>query len=120
MSGLLVGIRSGPGPTWTRMLGELEVLGGNGNASWFDPDQEVALGRTYRHEHGTLVEAAIVHHGFCTVVLDGRLSSQRSGNDTTTDSQAIVESYLRWGEDCSAHLHGEFAFALWDGRLRRL
>jgi asparagine synthase (glutamine-hydrolysing) len=28
----------------------------------------------------------------------------------------IAAAYLRWGEDCPAHLEGDFAFALWDAR----
>ncbi|QFU74594.1 asparagine synthetase B [Halioglobus maricola] len=30
------------------------------------------------------------------------------------DSQIILHAYLRWGEECPAHLLGDFAFAIWD------
>lgn len=36
------------------------------------------------------------------------------------DSALILRAYETWGEDCPAHLLGDFAFALWDGRARRL
>jgi len=36
------------------------------------------------------------------------------------DSQLILASWRRWGESCVAHLLGDFAFALWDIRARRL
>lgn len=37
-----------------------------------------------------------------------------------TDSELILEAYLKWGEDCPAHLLGDFAFAIWDRRTRTL
>ncbi len=32
----------------------------------------------------------------------------------------ILAAYRKWGDDCPAHLLGEFAFAVWDARKRRL
>lgn len=32
----------------------------------------------------------------------------------------ILAAYRKWGEDCPAHLLGEFAFAIWDAGKRRL
>lgn len=46
--------------------------------------------------------------------IDGR-------NDTSsTDEELILDAYERWGEDCVAHLIGDFAFAIWDERLQRV
>ncbi len=39
---------------------------------------------------------------------------------TDGDSEVILKAYREWGEDCPAHLHGMFAFAVWDMRARRL
>ena len=36
------------------------------------------------------------------------------------DSQLIVRAYQKWGRDCPRHLLGDFAFAIWDGRVRQL
>jgi asparagine synthase (glutamine-hydrolysing) len=36
------------------------------------------------------------------------------------DGAFILRAYKTWGEDCAAHLLGDFAFALWDGRAGRL
>jgi asparagine synthase (glutamine-hydrolysing) len=36
------------------------------------------------------------------------------------DVELILRAYLRWGESCVEHLLGDFAFAIWDGRSRRL
>jgi asparagine synthase (glutamine-hydrolysing) len=37
-----------------------------------------------------------------------------------TDTEVLLQSYLRWGEDCLRHLEGMFAFAIWDGKNGRL
>ncbi len=36
------------------------------------------------------------------------------------DVELILRAYLAWGEDCTSHLLGDFAFAIWDGRAGRL
>ncbi len=32
----------------------------------------------------------------------------------------LIKAYLKWGEDCVKHLNGDFAFAIWERRQRRL
>lgn len=36
------------------------------------------------------------------------------------DSEFVAEAYLRWGEQCPAHLEGPFALAVWQPAARRL
>ncbi len=36
------------------------------------------------------------------------------------DTETILKAYHHWGEDCVRHLHGMFAFAIWDRRHHRL
>ena len=36
------------------------------------------------------------------------------------DTEVILKAYAEWGEDCTTHLHGMFAFALWDSRRQQL
>jgi len=36
------------------------------------------------------------------------------------DTEVILKAYREWGEDCPRHLHGMFAFALWDGERGEL
>lgn len=31
-----------------------------------------------------------------------------------SDTEVIIKAYAEWGEDCVTHLHGMFAFAIWD------
>jgi asparagine synthase (glutamine-hydrolysing) len=37
-----------------------------------------------------------------------------------TDAELILRAYLLWGESCTEHLLGDFAFVIWDGRARRV
>jgi asparagine synthase (glutamine-hydrolysing) len=39
---------------------------------------------------------------------------------TNTDTESIVHAYEEYGEDCVTRLNGMFAFAIWDGRERKL
>ena len=36
------------------------------------------------------------------------------------DSEVILKAYAEWGEDCPRHLHGMFAFAVWDQNKQTL
>jgi asparagine synthase (glutamine-hydrolysing) len=38
----------------------------------------------------------------------------------TPDVELILRAYLKWGEACLEHMIGDFSFAIWDGRSRRL
>ena len=45
----------------------------------------------------------------------------RGGEFTTrTDTEVLLQAYLRWGDDCLAHVDGMFAFAIWDGARGQL
>jgi len=39
---------------------------------------------------------------------------------TVSDTEVVLRSYLEWGADCVRRFNGMFAFAIWDGRRRRL
>lgn len=39
---------------------------------------------------------------------------------TQTDTEVLLQLYESVGEQCLQHLNGDFAFAIWDGRRRRL
>lgn len=36
------------------------------------------------------------------------------------DTEVILKAYHHWGEDCVTHLHGTFAFAIWEIHRQRL
>ncbi len=44
----------------------------------------------------------------------------RTVSDKAPDPELILHAYHAWGEECLDHLIGDFSFALWDGRRRRL
>ena len=59
--------------------------------------------------------------------LDGRseLAGELASHGTsalgqTSDAALILHAYLTWGEECLAHCIGDFAFAIWDARARKL
>lgn len=39
---------------------------------------------------------------------------------TRTDTEVIVHAYEQWGTKCIEHLHGMFAFGIWDQGRRQL
>ncbi len=36
------------------------------------------------------------------------------------DTEVILRAYVEWGDACPEHLHGAFAFAIWDGKAQSL
>ena len=39
---------------------------------------------------------------------------------TMPDSGLVLHAYKKWGEDCCRHLIGDFGFAIWDGKAKKL
>jgi asparagine synthase (glutamine-hydrolysing) len=56
--------------------------------------------------------------GDCLV--DSKSSTNSLSSRLPNDAELILYSYEAWGEDCARHLIGDFVFALWDARARRL
>lgn len=52
------------------------------------------------------------------ITADARIDG--SENTDLTDVEGILSAYEKWGEECVEHLIGDFAFAIWDKRARRL
>jgi asparagine synthase (glutamine-hydrolysing) len=44
----------------------------------------------------------------------------REDVDDATDVDLILHAFHAWGKDCVDHLIGDFAFIIWDGRVRQL
>lgn len=49
-----------------------------------------------------------------------RLKSEGIAFRSDSDTEVLLSAYGRWDEDCLAELNGMFAFAIYDGRTRRL
>lgn len=39
---------------------------------------------------------------------------------TASDTEVILHAWREWGRACAQHLHGQFAFALWDSKQKTL
>jgi asparagine synthase (glutamine-hydrolysing) len=67
-----------------------------------------------------------MRRGSLLLAWDGRLDNRRDLRQAlgvergASDLDLLVPAYERWGPDVLAHLVGDFALALWDGRERRL
>lgn len=69
-------------------------------------------------------------HRWC-LVADARLDDRRTLFEKlraagagpppeASDEELILASYQTWGDSCLANLHGDYSFAIWDARRRRL
>jgi asparagine synthase (glutamine-hydrolysing) len=118
-------------PKLIRKLTEsLMPAGPDARATWCSGP--VAFGHTLLR---TTYESAHEHQplsldGRTWIVADARLDARRDlvgalSDDTreltrAPDVELVLRAYLRWGEDCVDRLLGDFVFAIWDSRRRRL
>ena len=49
-----------------------------------------------------------------------QLQAQGYNFFSSGDTEVLLKAYHAWGSDCVKHLHGMFAFAIWDQRKRQL
>lgn len=78
--------------------------------------------RDVEHGHQPMLDAS----GRATIVFNGEIyntaeiaADLRSAGvtlRTRSDTEVIIEAYMRWGEACVDRLAGMFAFAIWDDR----
>jgi asparagine synthase (glutamine-hydrolysing) len=64
------------------------------------------------------------------LVLDGKIDNRRELRvqlakrdyrfETDSDTEVLLRAYQQWDRDVVRQLHGQFAFAIWDGRKERL
>src|SRR5260221_9164426 len=54
------------------------------------------------------------------LIAELRARDQRALSADATDAELILRAYAVWGEECVAHLLGDFAFAVWDEARQRL
>lgn len=113
-----------------RLTGALAGRGPDGHRSW--SDGPVGFGHTRlatRAEADEHQPICLEHSAWIAADarIDGRaelvaqLASAGRGNlGSASDASLILHAYMAWGEDCVTHLLGDFAFAIWDTRTRRL
>jgi asparagine synthase (glutamine-hydrolysing) len=67
-------------------------------------------------------DVAIVYSGeaYNFVELRGELERAGVPFDTDSDTEVVLRGYVHWGEALAERLNGMYAFAVWDGRERKL
>lgn len=123
----------GSQPTFAQLFAMTELLerrGPDGTHHWLS--DSVALGHTLL---ATTPEALVEvlpltdHETGCTITADVRLDNREEllpelglANESRIigDGELILHSYLKWGEECLDHFLGDFAFAIWDPRTKKL
>ncbi|HLD26193.1 MAG TPA: asparagine synthase (glutamine-hydrolyzing), partial [Candidatus Andersenbacteria bacterium] len=70
----------------------------------------------------TIGPATLVFNGEIYNYVEIRRELKRRGVSFTTDSdtEVLLQAYLRWGEACVDHFEGMWAFAIWDERTQTL
>ena len=118
-------------PLLQRLTDFLAFRGPDAQESW--TDHHVGLGHTalwttFESEHE---RQPCSLDGHVWITADARVddraglipqleSQGRTNLAEATDAELILHAYHAWGESCVEHLLGDFAFAIWDGRERRL
>ncbi|MDX2030040.1 MAG: asparagine synthase (glutamine-hydrolyzing), partial [Blastocatellia bacterium] len=118
------------GDAVARMLSSLVHRGPDGEGAFAAPHVHLGMRRLsiidlagaaqpLYNEDGTL---ALVANGEIYNYVELRAQLQARGHRFAThgDCETILHLYEEHGPDCVKHLRGMFAFALWDGRRRRL
>ena len=63
-------------------------------------------------------DVVLVYSGEAYNYVELRAAGERF--ETESDTEVILRGYVRWGDAVAERLNGMFAFAIWDGRSRRL
>ena len=103
------------------------------NDSGFFYDNDMGIGLAHRrlsiidlssagHQPMTSDDVSIIYNGEIYNFKKIRKTLEGYGHKfkSNTDTEVVLKSYLQWGVDCLEKFIGMFAFAIWDGRKRRL
>jgi asparagine synthase (glutamine-hydrolysing) len=115
----------------SRMIDSVLYRGPDADGSFIDQNVGVGLGHTLlRTSWASEKERQpFTLDGQTWVTADARIDArpeliQKLGRkfkpDETTDAELILAAYEVWGQKCVEHLLGDFGFAIWDGRTKRL
>ena len=113
------------------MVATLRHRGPDGEGVWLAPgiacgstrlailDLTPASDQPFRDEQADLT---LVFNGEIYNYLELRQDLERRGHAfrSNGDTEVLLRAYEEWGEACPQHFNGMFAFAIWEGRRRRL
>jgi asparagine synthase (glutamine-hydrolysing) len=114
-----------------RMLDALAHRGKDGAEIWCHESVGFGHRMLWTTPESLLEKLPLVNQrGDLAIVSDARIDNRdelidllqihNSPAEKITDSQIILSTYEKWGEQCPEHLLGDFAFAIWDGRNQQL
>lgn len=107
-----------------------EHRGPDGIRRWSGPDAAAAhLSLEVSREDGRDRQPRVV--GSLVCVADVRIDNRPAlavqlrhagllSSEEPTDSEVVLAAYRHWGAECARHLEGDFAFAVYDTRARRV
>ncbi|MEL7078451.1 MAG: asparagine synthase-related protein [Cyanobacteria bacterium J06648_1] len=114
-----------------RMMTALEVYGPDGAKLW--REDNAAFGHQMLHITPESLQEKLPWQDPTTglvITADARidnrseifaaLSISPQASREISDSQLILQAYLKWGEECPQKLLGDFSFAIWDTRHQKL
>ncbi len=132
----IVGLRDAAQPAsraiLARMIEALHHRGPDASGVWVDPAGTAGLA----HARLSIIDLAggaqpmatrdaglhIVFNGeiFNYLELRATLVARGVRFETDSDTEVILRMYEAWGDACVEHFNGDWAFAIWDARRRRL
>lgn len=114
-----------------RMTDSLAFRGPDNQAIWIDGTVGLGHALLRTTNESSPEEQPLTLDGTAWITADARLDGRadligqleangRNGVGSANDAQLILHAYHSWGRACVEHLLGDFAFAIWDARTRRL
>ena len=111
--------------------------GPDADGFWDDLDADTGLGVALAHRRLSIIDLRAVANqpmrdraSGCVILFNGeiynfrelraQLEAEGSRFETASDTEVLLQSYVRWGSACVSRLRGMFAFAIWDPRARQL
>ncbi len=120
-----------PKESLASVMNALSHLGPDGSGFW--TEGECGLGHQMFHITPESLHETLPYQDSETgliITADARLDNREDlwealGIPSTEgrelpDSNLIIKSFQKWGEDCVNHFVGDFVFALWDGQLGKI
>lgn len=112
------------------LASQLERRGPEGTHTWIHGSVGLVHTRLVTTPEAQNERLPLTHRGSgCTITADLRIDNRRELieclrlNDRGRelgDAEILLSAYLAWGENCIERIEGDFAFAIWDERKRRL